>query len=130
MTIKAIMERLDALEMARQPPPPFEFDYEAGVRRTRRYRRVFDLLYQNEGISGFERRHAECLARKKHFASKLLGRDADGNRYTVYSDHARFLKLELESEKVAEGLRGRGEKLWLEILAERESRGAFPKTTP
>ena len=131
MTIKAILARLDALEMARQPPPPpFEFDYEKSAKRQRRYKRVFSLLYQNEGFDGFSRRHAECLAKGKHLASRLLGKDEDGNRHTVFSDHARFLKLELESEKVAESLKGRGERLWAEILAEREARGAFQKTTP
>ena len=123
MTIKSITERLNAIEQARQPPPPpFYSDYEAGWRRHRRYEKIFDLLFKNEGIEGFERRHRECLAQKKHFASKLLGRDADGNRHTVFSDHARFLKLELEAAKVAEGLRGRGERLWQEILDERLAR--------
>lgn len=123
MTNKAILARLDALEMARQPPPPaFEFDFEKSAKRQRRYKQVFSLLFQSEGFDGFSRRHDECVAQKKHFASKLLGRDADGNRYTAYSDHARFLKLELESKKVAEGLRGRGERLWQEILDERLAR--------
>ena len=123
MTNKTILARLDALESAVKPPPIMEFpDYEKIAIRQRRYRKVFDLLFKNEGIEGFQRRHAECLARKKHFASKLLGRDENGNRHSVYSDHARFLKLELEAEKVAEGLRGRGERIWQEILDERLAR--------
>ncbi len=129
MTIKAILARLDALEMARQPPPPpFEFDYEAGVRRTRRYRRVFDLLYQNEGISGFERRHAESLAKGKHLRSGK--RRENGEKHTDYSDHLITVMMDIESTRVSESLKGRGERIWAEILAEREARGAFQKTTP
>ncbi|MDQ5770978.1 hypothetical protein [Thiothrix subterranea] len=129
MSIKSITERLNAIEQARQPPaPPFYSDYEAGWRRTRRYRKVFAMLYQNEGIEGFERRHSESLAKGKHVRTGK--RRENGERHTVYSDYLIKIMMGIEAEKVAESLKGRGERIWAEILSEREARGAFPKTTP
>ena len=123
MTNKTILARLDALEMARQPPPIMEFpDYEAGWRRTRRYRKVFDLLFRNEGLEGFERRHRECLVAGKHFASGLLGKRENGERHTVYSDQLITVMMDIESTRVSESLKGRGERIWAEILAERAAR--------
>ena len=131
MTNKTILARLDALESAVKPPPIMEFpDYEAGWRRTRRYRKVFDLLFRNEGLEGFERRHRECLVASKHFSSRLLGKRENGERHTHYSDHLITVMMDIESTRVSESLKGRGERLWAEILAEREARGAFQKTTP
>ena len=123
MTIKSITERLNAIEQARQPPPPpFYSDYEAGWRRTRRYRKVFAMLYQNEGIEGFERRHRESLAKGKHLRSGK--RRENGERHTHYSDHLITVMMDIESTRVSESLRGRGERIWAEILAEREARAA------
>lgn len=121
MTIKSITERLNAIEQARQPPPPpFYSDYEAGWRRHRRYEKIFDLLFKNEGIEGFERRHSESLAKGKHVRTGK--RRENGERHTAYSDYLIKITMGIEAEKVAEGLRGRGEKLWAEILAERAAR--------
>lgn len=112
MTNKTILARLDALESAVKPPPIMEFpDYEKSARRQRRYRKIFDLLFRNEGLEGFERRHCESLSKGKHLQSRLFGKRENGERHTFYSDHARFLKLELEAEKVAESLKGRGERI-------------------
>jgi len=131
MTNKTILARLDALESAVKPPLVMEFpDYEAGWRRHRRYRKVFDLLFMNEGIEGFERRHRESLAKGKHLASRLLGKRENGERHTHYSNHLITVMMDIESTRVAESLKGRGERIWAEILAEREARGAFAKTTP
>jgi len=131
MTIKALDKRIGELEAMQRPPPIMEFpDYEAGWRRHRRYEKVFDMLYQNEGIEGFQRRHRESLAKGKHLSSRLTGRRENGEKHTHYSDHLALVMMRIESEKVAQSLKGRGERIWAEILAEREARGAFQKTTP
>jgi hypothetical protein len=123
MTIKALDKRIGELEAMQQPPPIMEFpDYEKSARRQRRYGKVFDLLFRNEGLEGFERRHCESLSKGKHLQSRLFGKRENGERHTFYSDHARFLKIELEAEKVAESLKGRGERIWQEILDERLAR--------